>query len=281
MKRTTHFRHLQIANDTLYYIYTHIDAPLDIEEITKQAGVSRYHLQRIFKAIFGKNIYETIKSIRLEKAANLLIVNATSTITQIANACGYSSQSTFIGAFKERFGMTPTQWRKGGYKEFAAKLLEYDVHRFEALDFSIVTLPKQRAYYIRHRGYDESIKEDWMKLRLFAASSGLKNYKEIALYHDNPAIKPLHECAYVACLATKEKAKEQKLPSFYIADGSYAKFSIKGESPLDLELLHYIFHYWIPQKGFETTPKPPFAIYHKNHYLGEPLELSLFVSITF
>ena len=39
---------------------------------------------------------ETIKSIRLQKASNLLLTNIHSTISQIANQCGYSSQTSFL-----------------------------------------------------------------------------------------------------------------------------------------------------------------------------------------
>jgi AraC family transcriptional regulator len=44
-----------------------------------------FYMHRIFKEIFGKNIYESIKSIRLQKASNLLLTNKYSTITEIAN----------------------------------------------------------------------------------------------------------------------------------------------------------------------------------------------------
>ncbi len=72
----------------------------------------------------GTNIYETIKSIRLQKASNLLITNQHSTITNIANMCGYSSQTSFIRAFKSRFNQTPKIWRNGGYKEYSNKIIK-------------------------------------------------------------------------------------------------------------------------------------------------------------
>ncbi len=50
-------------------------------------NMSKFHLHRIFKDEFGKNIYESIKSIRLQKASNLLITNKYSTISQILQIC--------------------------------------------------------------------------------------------------------------------------------------------------------------------------------------------------
>lgn len=58
-----------------------------------------------------------------KKASNLLLTNRYSTITEVANMCGYSSQTSFIRAFKERFHMTPKDWRNGGYKEYSLQIL--------------------------------------------------------------------------------------------------------------------------------------------------------------
>ena len=86
MKKETLQKRTKIANDIMYYIYTHIETNIDIEELSIDLGVSKFHMHRIFKEAFGKNIYESIKSIRLEKAANLLISNKFSTISGFQRA---------------------------------------------------------------------------------------------------------------------------------------------------------------------------------------------------
>lgn len=98
-------KRIQIANDITYYIYTHIDTNIDIDELSSNLNVSKFHIHQIFKDVFEKNIYESIKSIRLQKASNLLLT----TITEVENMCGYSSQTSFIRVFKERFNMTPKE----------------------------------------------------------------------------------------------------------------------------------------------------------------------------
>ena len=99
MKKETLQKRTKIANDIMYYIYTHIETNIDIEELSIDLGISKFHMHRIFKEAFGKNIYESIKSIRLQKASNLLLTNKYSTISNIVNQCGYSSQSSFIKIF--------------------------------------------------------------------------------------------------------------------------------------------------------------------------------------
>ena len=65
----------KLANNVMNYIYKYIDTNINIDELSSELNISKFHLHRIFRDEFGKNIYESIKSIRLEKAANLLITN--------------------------------------------------------------------------------------------------------------------------------------------------------------------------------------------------------------
>ena len=101
-----------IVNKALYRIYSNIEADLTVEELAKDEGISAHHLHRIWKEETGKNLHETIKSIRLQKAANLLLSNRYANISQIAAMCGYGSQTSFIKAFRSRFDTTPTLIKK-------------------------------------------------------------------------------------------------------------------------------------------------------------------------
>ncbi|RUM45544.1 MAG: AraC family transcriptional regulator [Hydrogenimonas sp.] len=287
MKRETQERNIKIANDIMYYIYTHIDLNIDIEELSQMVHVSRFHMQRIFKEVFGRNIYETIKSIRLEKAANLLLVNRLSTISDIANQCGYTSQTSFIKAFKQRFLMTPTQWRVGGYRHYSRNILAQSIEAihseadFSTIEPKIVKQPEIRSYYIRHNGYNRSIRQSWQKLQVFLLSNNIETYQQIGLYHDNPAVKPLDACQYVACIATDKSVEGTKLPQFKIAGGVYARFDLEGSYGDDLKFIHWVYNEWFPQNGYETTPKPSYAIYSRNGFLedDEKFQMSYFVSI--
>ena len=203
MKKSTHEKRAKIANDVMNYIYQYIDTDINIDDLSIELNTSKFHLHRIFKDEFGKNIYESIKSIRLQKASNLLITNKYSTITNIANMTGYSSQTSFLRAFKERFSMTPKMWKSGGYKEYSNKNVSQIVNIDENINFSkiepiIVKMPEINAYYIRHQGYDKSIKKTWAKLQTWIYTNDIKEYKQLALHHDNPIITPLEQCQYIA-----------------------------------------------------------------------------------
>jgi AraC family transcriptional regulator len=291
MKRVTLEKRTQLANAMMYYIYTHIDTHIDIEALSRDLHVSRFHMHRIFKEAFGKNIYESIKSIRLQKAANLLLTNKYSTISNVANECGYSSQSSFIKVFKERFGMTPKAWRQGGYKRYSNEILKQSKNAlhsqadFSALIPTIVKMPSIESYYIRNQGYNTNVKETWQKMQTWILSHHIEDPVQIALLHDNPTITPLAECQYIACVSTpkEEKITSQRLPKFKISDGVYAKFDLQGKHGDMLKFIHWVYHEWLVKSDYETSTKPSYVIYRKNNFLSEDgeFDISFYVSITF
>lgn len=283
MKKSTYEKRAKIANDVMNYIYKYIDTNINIDELSLQLNISKFHLHRIFKEEFGKNIYESIKAIRLEKAANLLITNKYSTITDISKMTGYSSQTSFLRAFKERFLMTPKDWKNGGYKEYSNKIVEKISTNNERINFSkiepsIVKMPEIKGYYIRHKGYDRTIKKTWQKFQTWIYTNDIKEYKQMALHHDNPIITPLEECQYIAIVVLEkeeEQLKDLSLPTLIVPKGIYAKFSLTGKYGDVIKLIQWVYHTWLIQSGYETTTNPSYTMYHKNHFLVEEDEFIL------
>ena len=287
MKKDTIQQHTKIANDMIYYIYKYIDTDISLDDLSRELHVSKFHMHRIFKNEFGRNVYETIRSIRLQKAASLLLTNKNSTITQIAKMCGYSSQTSFAKVFKEKFLMTPKEWRHNGYISYIKNILKRSSSAakstadFSSLKPTIVKMPEMQVYYIRHQGYDRSIKETWQKLQTWVLSNELHNVTQIGMHHDNPTIIPLNECQYIACIALEEKPENPTLPSLNIPQGVYAKFDFSGEYGDVLRFMNWVYFDWLIQSGYETTTNPSYAIYHKNHFLSEDekFELSYYIPI--
>ncbi|AXK49450.1 AraC family transcriptional regulator [Aliarcobacter trophiarum LMG 25534] len=282
MKKSTYEKRAKIANDVMNYVYKYIDTNINIDELSLELKISKFHLHRVFKEEFGKNIYESIKSIRLEKAANLLITNKFSTITEISKMTGYSSQTSFLRAFKQRFSMTPKEWKQGGYKEYSNKIVEKISTNNQVIDFSsiepvIVKMPEIKGYYIRHKGYDKSIKKSWQKLQTWIYTNEIKSYKQMALHHDNPIITPLEECQYIAIVVLEEEKvlEDLSLPTLDVPKGIYAKFSLNGKYGDVIKLIQWVYHVWLINSGYETTTNPSYTIYHKNHFLSEDKEFIL------
>ena len=275
-RKDTRDLHIQIANETMTYIYKHIDTSINIDELADKFKVSKKHLHQIFKEQLDINIYESIKSIRLQKASNLLLTNKYSTITQIANMCGYSSQSSFIKAFKERFNQTPKQWRNGGYEVYSDTILKDSLLKdalpnFDKSKVRIVKNPDREIYYIRQKGYIvEEAKQKWQQLQAWIYTNELKEdeYEQIGIYHDNPAITPHNKCFYIAAISPKKKILNTNIPSNTLKGGIYAAFDIYSGDEAAW-FIKWAYHKWLPNSGFETTTEPSFVIMHKNHFVED------------
>lgn len=291
MNKNTLHRHTKIANDIMYYVYTHIDVNIDVDELSHDLGISKFYMYKVFKNTFDKNIYATIKSIRLQKAASLLLTNKRSTISEVAHLCGYSSHSSFIKAFKNKFDVSPKEWRNGAYKEYSNSILKAsNISTNSTLDFSklsatIVSMPSTQSYYIRNSGYIHNVKETWQKLYTLMLNNDIKEYKMVALLHDNPTITELDECQYIACIVTDEAESvlTKRLPRFNISDGVYVKFDLQGRGEDMLRFIRWVYHEWLVDSEYETTTKPSFIVYHKNNYLNsdDTFDISYYVSIKF
>ena len=279
MKKDTKHARADIVNRALAYIYIHIDTNITLSELARLNSVSKYHFHRIFKEETGENLFERISAIRLQKAANLLITNRYSSISEIAQLCGYSSHSSFIKAFKNRFTFTPTQWKKGEYINYSKKNLTFDEQIND--DFlSIIPLikvaPKRVCAYIRHKGYDLSVTKTWERLMAYSYEKKLNSTVQIGVFHDNPVLIPYEECNYVAAFEVDSTfVSTNSISKLEIEESLCAVFHYEGVYGDVTKLMVYIYNFWLPSSGYEAKTMPPYAIYQKNHLLAENDSFSL------
>lgn len=101
--------HTQKIKGVLEYIGLHYTENISIESLASSCYFSEYHFMRFFKKYVGMSCLDYIKSLRLQKAADLLEQQELS-ITDAAMSAGFSSLSYFYREFKKRYGMTPRQF---------------------------------------------------------------------------------------------------------------------------------------------------------------------------
>lgn len=84
-----------------------------IEELAKEYLMNPTTLKSVFKKVYGLSLAAHMKEHRMEQAAKLLCETDYS-ISEIAHAVGYDSQSKFASAFEKEFHCLPTVYRKNG-----------------------------------------------------------------------------------------------------------------------------------------------------------------------
>lgn len=103
----------ECLNKVKRYIRAHIDEPLERDVLAHVAGFSVSHLHRVFSACEGESIAAYVRRVRLERAGRKLRMGAVD-IREVALAAGYHTHAAFGKAFKQQFGLSPSEFRQLG-----------------------------------------------------------------------------------------------------------------------------------------------------------------------
>jgi len=87
------------------------DLPLDLNEISKQACLSRYHFLRLFRDTFDTTPHQYLIHRRIEKAKELLRARSLS-VTDVCFEVGFESLGSFSSLFRKCVGDAPVNYRK-------------------------------------------------------------------------------------------------------------------------------------------------------------------------
>ncbi|PCJ66688.1 MAG: hypothetical protein COA58_04305 [Bacteroidetes bacterium] len=88
-----------------------IDPDFNVEIFCKEVGMSRMQLHRKIKSLMGFSVTEFLRSERI-KLSTKLLKESEMTINEVAYEVGFNTPSYFIKCFKEKKGMTPSEFRK-------------------------------------------------------------------------------------------------------------------------------------------------------------------------
>jgi len=91
------------------YIDENYQESINLEEISQQAFLSRFHFHRLFTKIYRRTPHQYLTQKRLDKAKDLLAENKQ--VTEVCNEVGFESIGSFSVLFKKEIGFAPTYYR--------------------------------------------------------------------------------------------------------------------------------------------------------------------------
>lgn len=112
---------MPVVQRAVWYIETHSSEELSLGDVASAAGVSPFHLARLFRAATGWSVARYIRHRRLSEAAAELAAGAPD-ILPLALSSGYGSHEAFTRAFRDAFGLPPEDVRKRGHIDGLATL---------------------------------------------------------------------------------------------------------------------------------------------------------------
>jgi AraC family transcriptional regulator len=144
----------------LDHIDRHLDDDLDLDALSSVAAYSKYHFHRQFTATFGLSVHRYIQLARMKRASYRLAYRDAQSVTDIAMDAGYDAPDAFARAFRQRFGQSPSSFRKspdwepwlaafGPLDNARSKLMQ---KTFTTDDVTIRDVPPTPVAIMEHRG---------------------------------------------------------------------------------------------------------------------------------
>lgn len=93
------------------YMEEHLEEKLTIDAMSRQFHISPTAFKSCFRRLYGQPVHRWLQGVRLQRASELLAASSMS-VLQIAELVGYEGVSQFNVAFKNRFCVTPREYRK-------------------------------------------------------------------------------------------------------------------------------------------------------------------------
>ena len=257
----------------LDYVWNNLQQPLDNNLLADIAHFSPYHFHRIYREMMQETLANTIRRLRLHRAAHLLL-SSTQNVSEIAKNCGYGSAEALIRAFERQHGTSPGKFRESpnsllaaGYEQFADTLQiqkEYNA-MYEVTFKQIEDIP---VGAIKHTGPYINIGHAFDKLDTIAASSQQlpEALRFFGIYYEDPEGKEPEKLESHACLtASAEQANSANLESLNIQGGEYAVLRFVGPYAQLETAYQWFYGKWLPDSGKEMANKPYFE-----EYLNDP-----------
>lgn len=108
---------VEIAKKAEQILTADLKQHIPMKEIAQRFGVSETSLKNYFRGVYGKNVSDYLRDLRMSIAEKLL-TETKLPISEIASQVGYTKQGKFAEVFKKQLGLSPLEYRR-------SKKLEY------------------------------------------------------------------------------------------------------------------------------------------------------------
>lgn len=92
------------------FIDGHFDEPIGLEDMARQAYLSRFYFHRLFTRIYRKTPHQYLTQKRLE-AARMMLEKEGIRVTDVCNRIGFDSLGSFSSLFRKQNGYSPQYYR--------------------------------------------------------------------------------------------------------------------------------------------------------------------------
>ncbi|HMS95092.1 MAG TPA: GyrI-like domain-containing protein, partial [Tabrizicola sp.] len=226
-----------------------------------------FHFHRVYAAIAGETAANTVRRMRLHRAA-VALVQGSDPVVMIARTVGYPQLASFTRAFTGHYGLTPTAFRKRG------ELRPFPLHLTPkgSLMYPVIlrTEPARRLAAISHKGPYPEIGRAFEKLGSTVSARGFfgRFGNMVAVYYDSPAdVKPADLRSHAGLEAPADLPIDPPLEEVTLPAGRHAVLTFTGPYAGLQAAYDQLFGIWLPQSGEVPADSPVFEV-----YLNSPMD---------
>ena len=247
--------------DRLERVFTwlaeHLDDTVDLTRLADVACLSPYHFHRIYRAIHGETVIDTVRRLRLHRAAVELITGELP-VPRVAKRAGYRSQEAFTRAFKAAYGVPPGRYRASFVPSPTKDRTEDAMETTLNYQVTIREQPPIRVAALPHHGDYSAIGSTFERLAAIAAGQGLlgSRARSFGIYYDDPK-SSRDDLRSDACITVPDDwTPRGGLELREIRGGRYAVVLHVGPYA-ELERPYgWLYGTWLPRSGEEPAHAP-------------------------
>ena len=255
MRAEQYQRQLDAVTD---YIYAHLDDDLSLDRLADVSGFSPYHWHRIYRAVRGETAAQTVRRLRLERAATMLAQNAWP-LERIARRAGFTSADAFSRAFQRAYDRTPGRFRSdraGGPNGTGGSRRPAGIPDAESptpYPVRVEERPERRLAVAEHRGSYMGIGRAFARV---VDRMGLRK-PMVAIYEDDPDAVPEAALRAVAGAVVGPEAEvPEDLETRVVPAGRYAVMRYTGPYSSMHAAYLWLYGQWLPTSGHEPRNHP-------------------------
>ncbi|MEO1172959.1 MAG: helix-turn-helix domain-containing protein [Myxococcota bacterium] len=268
------------------YIERHLTEEIDLLDVSRTAGVSHWHFQRMFKALTNETLKSYIRSRRLANA-RLELIGTQASVLDVALRAGFDSQASFTRAFKKAFGVTPARYRSLGDEYLYLEKIRIDEAYLRHIHENVSLAPVFENYPARHMV--------GLATRFYGEGSERNNIGEkIPPLWDAflPRLDEIPGAVEGVCFGVIQQASQDSELLEYVAAmevpglpaaplpaqmvhieipaATYATFTHRGLADRIDHTVSYIYSTWLMQSGRRHSYGPDLEIYDSRWHATSP-----------
>lgn len=252
----------------LDYIDQHLDIDLDLETVSGVAAFSKYHFHRQFMATFGLSVHRYVHLARMKRASYQLAYRDAHDVTDIAMDAGYDAPDAFARAFRQRFGQSPSSFRKSpDWEPWHAAFGPLELARdkrmqktFTKDDVTIRDVPSTPVAVMEHRGDPATLGATIQRFIAWRRAAGLHPMSSPTFNVWRSERRPLSPAEYSMdlCAGTDQPitANGEEIKAGEIHSGRCAVLRVVGYTDNLEPAALYLYRDWLPASGEDVRDFP-------------------------